>query len=186
MTRTQKLLLTSILAAGCGDGPAPPPAPPPEPTGWESAAAMDRRTPVPLTPMMAEHQKEMRRDHLLAVSEITSAVTAEDWAAIEAASARLGSSPESSMMCEHMGAGAPGFTERGIAFHATADGIGTAARAKDREAVLTALSSTLSACTSCHAQFRQDVMAEAAYSLATGSGSPKHGQLAPTTPVDDK
>lgn len=77
-------------------------------------------------------------------------------------------------MCEHMGTGAAGFTERGLTFHTTADGIVTAARAKDRDGVVGALGTTLAACTSCHAQFRQDIVSEADYAAATGSTPPNH------------
>ena len=49
------------------------------------AAALDARTPLPLTPQMAEHQKVQMRDHLVAVSEITAGLAASDWAGVEAA-----------------------------------------------------------------------------------------------------
>ena len=146
---------------------APPPAPPP-PSAWVEAAAMDPRTAVPLTPRMAEHQKQNMRDHLRAVQEIVTGLGTSDWPAVEAAAARLGSSPQSAMMCEHMGAGAEGFTERGLAFHTTADGLGLAAGAQDREAVLSALSATLGACTSCHESYRQEVVSESDYQAKTG------------------
>jgi len=35
---------------------------------------IDKRTPVPLTPMMANHQKSNLRDHLVAVQEIGAAL----------------------------------------------------------------------------------------------------------------
>lgn len=57
-----------ILLSACAPAPAPPPPPPANP--WADAAAMDKRTPIPLTPMMAEHQKGMMRDHLAAVAQI--------------------------------------------------------------------------------------------------------------------
>lgn len=95
-----------------------------------------------------------------------------DWPAIERAAAWLGSSPQSTMMCEHMGAGLPEFAERGIAFHATADGIGAAARAQDQAAVIRSLEDTLAVCTSCHAAYRQDVVSEAEYAAVTGAEPP--------------
>lgn len=166
-------LLVFVLA-GCATEPPPAPVLPADP--WADAAAMDKRAPIPLTPMMAGHQKEMMRDHLVAVQEIVAALAADDWAAIERSGARLGSSPQTTMMCEHMGAGAPGFTERGIAFHMTADRIGVAAAAKDEVAVVTALGDTLSACTACHDGFRQEIVTEAGYAAATGSAPPNHSE----------
>lgn len=130
---------------------------------------MDRRLPVPLTPKMAEHQKGMMRDHLAAVQEIVAALPAENWSAVEKAASRLGSSPQSAMMCQHMGAGAPGFTEKGLAFHTTADRISLAAGNKDREAVLAALGDSLAACTACHQDYRQEIVSDAAYAQATGA-----------------
>lgn len=135
---------------------------------------MDKRTPVPLTPMMAEHQKAMMRDHLQAVQEIVVGLTAEDWPQISGAAARLGTSPQTTMMCEHMGAGTPGFTERGLAFHTTADRIGVAAAAQDKAAVTSALGETLTACTACHDGYRQEIVTEAGYAGATGAAAPHH------------
>ena len=109
-----------------------------------------------------------------AFGEITAALSTDDWAAIESAAGRLGSSPQTSMMCQHMGAGAPGFTERGLAFHTTSDGIGEAARAKDRGGVVKATATTVASCTACHARFRQDIVSDAAYAAATGSAQPKN------------
>lgn len=145
--------MTLALALLLACDPTPAPANP-----WAEAAALDTRAPVPLTPKMAEHQKANMRDHLLAVQQIVAGLATEDWTAIEQAASRLGSSPQSAMMCEHMGADAPGFTERGLAFHATADGIGLAARARDRAAALTALGHTLAACTACHDAYRQQLV----------------------------
>jgi cytochrome c556 len=136
---------------------------------------MDARSPVPLTPMRAQHQKEMMRGHLEAVSDITNGLATDDWPAIEAAADLLGSSPQMQTMCEHMGAGADGFTERALAFHTTADVIGAAARAKDHAGVEKALGTTLQGCTSCHAAFRQEVVSDAGYAAATGSAPPNHG-----------
>ncbi len=161
-----------VLLLACAPAPAPPAPSPANP--WADAAAMDKRAPIPLTPMMAEHQKGMMRDHLAAVQEIVVGLAAEDWPAITVAAGRLGSSPRTTMMCEHMGAGAPGFTERGLAFHTTADRIGIAAAAKDKGAAVTALGDTLAACTSCHDGFRQDIVTDAEYAAATGAKPPNH------------
>ena len=49
--------------------------------------SMDQRAPVPLLPMMAEHQKRNMRDHLIAVQEIVTALAAGDFAAVEQSAA---------------------------------------------------------------------------------------------------
>jgi hypothetical protein len=125
---------------------------------------LDRRTAVPLLPMMANHQRENMRDHLVAVQEIISATSTGDFAAVERTSKRIGYSEQMGRMCSHMGLGAPGFTERAIAFHRTADTITAAARQRDHAGVLTALGATLATCTGCHAEFRQQVVDEATWS----------------------
>ena len=144
------------------------------PTDQPSAAQqaldrMDTRVAVPLVPMMANHQKRNMRDHLLAVQEIVVAVSSDDFAAIERAAERMGYSEEVGQMCTHMGAGAPGFAEQALHFHHTADTIVTAARRRDRAAVLRALGSTLQTCTGCHAKFRQSVVDEATWSFLTST-----------------
>jgi hypothetical protein len=124
---------------------------------------MDARSAVPLVPMMANHQRQSMRDHLLAVQEIVVAASTDDFTAIEQAAGRIGFSEQMGAMCTHMGAGAPGFTERALDFHRTADTIAAAARAHDRDAVMRALGATLQTCTGCHATFRQSVVDEATW-----------------------
>lgn len=136
--------------------------------------ALDTRRPVPLLPMMANHQKQNMRDHLVAVQEVVAALTTDDFAAIERAAGRIGFSEQMGQMCSHMGAGAPGFTEQALQFHRTADGIGTAARARDRAGVLTALNATLQTCTGCHATWRQEVVDEPTWRQRTASAPPTH------------
>lgn len=46
-------------------------------TAVESLDKMDTRRPLPLLPMMANHQKLNMRDHLLAVQEIIAALAPE-------------------------------------------------------------------------------------------------------------
>jgi hypothetical protein len=128
---------------------------------------MDTRAPVPLLPMMALHQKEQMRGHLVAVQEIVGALAVEDWAAVEAAAARVGTSQQMEQMCTHMGAAADGFTEQALDFHRRADAITAAARAHDAAAVLRATSDTLRACTACHETWRQQVVTPAAYDALT-------------------
>ncbi len=132
-------------------------------------AALDGRRAVPLQPMMAWHQKQNMMEHLVAIQRITDGLAREDWEAVAAASALIETSPQMQRMCEHMGAGAEGFTALALEFHRRADAIGTAARAHDGSAVLRATAHTLEACTSCHAGFRQDVVDAATWQARTGS-----------------
>lgn len=173
------------LAAACShDTPA---APAPADDRTESAAScaadeldrIDTRAPVPLLPMMADHQKQNMRDHLLAVQEIVAALAIDDYPAIERAAGRIGYSDHMGQMCTHMGAGAPGFTEAAIEFHRTADGISAAARDADRQRVLTELSATLETCTSCHAAWRQQVVDQSQWQALTSSPHPGGGHAAP-------
>jgi hypothetical protein len=122
--------------------------------------------------MMANHQKQNMRDHLLAVQEIILASGRNDFAGVERAATRIGYSAEMGKMCTHMGAGAQGFTEQALAFHHTADSIATAARKHDRPAVMTALGTTLQACTACHETFRQRVVDQATWTRLTSMPAP--------------
>jgi hypothetical protein len=108
--------------------------------------------------MMAKHQKENMREHLQAVQEVIAAAAVDDFDTVAKAAKRMGFSETMGRMCEHMGAGAPGFTEQALAFHHTADEIATAASNRNGPAMLLALSKTLSACTDCHATFKQQVV----------------------------
>jgi hypothetical protein len=172
MTRTAFALAVSLSLFGCHHREAPP-APhrsPPEatPSGGPAALdAMDSRTPVPLLPMMANHQKQNMRDHLVAVQEIVQGLATNDFDAIEKAAKRIGYSDEMGQMCTHMGAGAPGFTEQSIRFHRTADRIAEAARTKQRAKVLDELGTTLQTCTACHAVWKQRVVDDLAWRQVT-------------------
>ena len=141
----------------------------------ESLDRLDTRASVPLLPMMANHQKQNMRDHLVAIQEIVTALASDDFPTIERAASRIGFSEQMGKMCTHMGAGAPGFTEQALQFHHTADTITSAARTHDRGAVLAALSGTLRTCTSCHAAWKQQVVDEARWSQATSSPPPTPG-----------
>ena len=175
------LLLGSALAlmVACSRETSPAPkvmssaeAPP---SAAETLDRMDMRTPVPMVPTMAKHQKENMRDHLLAVQEIVRALASDDFAAIERAARRIGFSEETGQMCTHMGAAAPGFTEQALAFHHTADGIALAARERDRVRVLEQLGATLETCTSCHSTWKQQIVDEAAWQMSTATGPTAHG-----------
>jgi len=181
MTRKSLLLSASIaFLCGCSRDRPPPPPPPAAsaPVAGKGSAPgelldrMDTRAPVPLVPMMANHQKQNMRDHLAAVQEIVAAVAANDFPAIEKAAGRIGYSEQMGMMCQHMGAGAPGFTEAALRFHHTADTIAEAARQKDAQGVLAALTATLSTCTNCHAAFKQQVVDDATWASMTKQAAP--------------
>jgi cytochrome c556 len=129
---------------------------------------MDSRTPLPLLPMMAQHQKENMRDHLVAIQEIVAALANDDFDGVSRASARIGFSEQMGQMCTHMGAAAEGFTEQALLFHRTADRITAAARDHDRGRVLNELAATLQTCTSCHATWKQQVVDEATWQNLTG------------------
>ncbi|MEP6863190.1 MAG: cytochrome c [Deltaproteobacteria bacterium] len=165
------LALAAALAACRGSSAASPtkdtPAPPAKPA--PAAAGMDARTPLPLTTMMATHQKQEMRDHLRVVQEITAALVKDDFAAIGTSAARIGWSDQQAMMCKHMGAGAPGFAEVGEHFHKTADTIAEAAKRHDHAGVTAALDATLRTCVGCHETYRQEIVDAAAFTKATGT-----------------
>jgi hypothetical protein len=155
------LVLGATLAACHGSSAEPARSEPPARSAAAPTSVMDPRTPVPLTPMMALHQKRDMRDHLRVVQEITAALAVDDFDVIAGAAARIGWSEQQAGMCKHMGAGAPGFAEVGEHFHKTADQIGEAARRRDRGGVVHALDATLQTCVGCHEAYRQDIVVEA-------------------------
>lgn len=150
-----------LLAGACGQTPGSAPDP------VAALAALDGRLPVPLQPMMAWHQKQNMMEHLGAIQRIVGGLATEDWDEIAGASEVIGLSTQMQTMCERMGQGAPGFLDLALEFHRRADNIGDAARRQDRRAVLDAASSTLQACTACHATFRQDVVDAATWKERT-------------------
>jgi hypothetical protein len=149
------------------------------PAAQQALDRLDTRVAVPLLPMMANHQKQSMRDHLLAVQEIILAAGNDDFAGIECAAGRIGYSEQMGQMCTHMGAGAPGFTEQALNFHRTADTIAAAAREHDRAAVMRALGATLQTCTGCHAVFKQSVVDEATWNRLTSMPAPSGHAPAP-------
>ncbi|MBI4696104.1 MAG: cytochrome c [Gammaproteobacteria bacterium] len=120
----------------------------------------DAREPVRMPAHMAARQKANMRHHLDIVSTVVAALGREDYPAIAAAASDMGTTPETTAMCRHMGAGGPAdFTTRALAFHASADRLAAASGTQDRSKVLAALGETLQACTECHARFRQEIVA---------------------------
>jgi len=158
----------AVFACGCQNHSAPRSTSSvgghPQPNHAQPVAdALDTRIPVPLLPRMAQHQRENMRDHLAAVQEILASVAQNDFAGVEKAAARIESSAQMQAMCQHMGMGAPGFTELALNFHRTADAIAPAARKRDEKEVLKALSATVSTCVGCHATYRQQIVDEATW-----------------------
>lgn len=169
------LALVAALAACRGSSAAPEKqAAPALVTAAKPAAparGMDSRTPLPLTEMMATHQKQEMRDHLRVVQEITAALATDDFDAIARSAARIGWSAQEAMMCKHMGAGAPGFAEMGEHFHKTADTIALAAKRHDHAGVAAALGATLQTCVTCHDTFRQEIVDAATFDAEAGSAA---------------
>jgi Cytochrome C' len=158
--------LAFLLASSC-QSPTSSPAPQasaardatsPHKSPADGVDQLDARKPVPLLPRMAQHQKQNMRDHLAVVQEVVSALGAGDFSKVAQSAKRMGYSETMGQMCEHMGAGAPGFTEQALAFHHTADNIAEAATRNDPAAVLSALAATLATCTTCHAAYKQRVV----------------------------
>ncbi len=177
---SQRVACALALLVGCAREMAPAPAPaaaaPSPPTSPVDALdRMDTRAPVPLLPMMANHQKQNMRDHLVAVQEMVTALASDDFAGVEQAAGRIGYSERMGQMCTHMGSGAPAFAERALAFHHTADRIAVAARERDRAQVLTELGATLKTCSSCHAAWKQQVVDERTWEQLTSSAAPHGG-----------
>lgn len=171
-----------FVSSACDRAPHGAHAPPaasaaltsPKPSAQDALDGLDTRAPVPLLPMMAHHQKQSMRDHLIAVREIASSLARRDFAGVDAASQRIGYSETMGRMCTHMGLAAPGFTEAALEFHRAADKIAGAARQRDSEGVLSALEQTLDHCTSCHAKYKQHIVDEATWSELTQAAPPPH------------
>ncbi len=129
----------------------------------EELNQLDTRTPVPMPPYMALHQKQNMREHLEAVQGIMAGLSKKDFKAVATAAKRMGFSDEMGKMCQHMGAGAAGFTEQAIQFHKSADEIVRFAEMKDLQGIIARLNNTLNKCTACHSTFRQQIVDEATY-----------------------
>jgi hypothetical protein len=171
MTRRTPILAIVLLQllSACGGHRASDEVAHVSTTPVDELNALDPRAPVPLQPMMAWHQKQNMQEHLVAIQRITDALSREDWDAVSSAASMIALSPQMQMQCEHMGAGADGFTEAALDFHHRAEAIARAAEEKDIAAVLGATAHTLDACTRCHATYRQDVVDAATWESRTGS-----------------
>ena len=114
----------------------------------------DKRTPLNLPPMMAQHQKANMREHLKAVNEVVHQMGANDFAAAsKTAHEKLGLTAQMKQMCDNM----PNETFRTMAldFHQSGDALAEALKTKDTGKSLNALDAVLTKCTSCHEMFRQ-------------------------------
>lgn len=118
----------------------------------------DSRKPVKLNAMMAKHQLANMREHLNAVQEIIAAMSDRNFQGMKTASQKLATTPQMAMMCEHMGQMTPGFTQMGMALHTEADKLVVLADKKDYNGFVKQLSVTTKTCTSCHAQFKQEII----------------------------
>ena len=160
------LPLAALLVVGACASAQHADTQPPAETSDQAMAAykqLDQRTPVPLKPMMAWHQKQNMMGHLVTIERIVDGVAAENWEQVAKAAAEIGSSPKMKKMCMMMGKGAAGFGQMGLEFHRRADLIGEAAKTQDSKAVLRATASTLQACASCHAAYRQEIVSPSAW-----------------------
>jgi hypothetical protein len=171
------ILALTIAWASCHRGISPAAGTAPLSTAPAASAVLDSidtRIPVPLPPMMAQHQKENMREHLVAVRQIVASAGAQDFDAVARAATAMGYSEQMGQMCSHMGAGAPGFTEQALQFHHTADKISQAAREHDLPGVLSALEATLATCTGCHSAFKQRVVDQTTWASLVGQSPRRH------------
>ncbi len=168
--------LSLSVTAGCEQSKAVEGEPAAAPMHMHASASTgDGRQPLYLLARMAAHQLENMRAHLTDVNAVVAGLAAGDMEKVTAAGKRLGPSAEMQMMCNHMGAATPGFTEQALNFHDTAAGIATAAEKGDQAGVLKALDATLETCVSCHATYRQEVVDEDTWTRLTGGEAPQHG-----------
>lgn len=121
-----------------------------------ATAADDARKLVSLPEMMQAHMLSNMRDHLEAINEILTEMTAGDLenAAIIAES-RLGMSALQSHGANHMARFMPeGMQAAGTAMHRAASRFALKAQEGDPLAAYAALSGVTAACVSCHAGYR--------------------------------
>lgn len=124
----------------------------------EALNTLDTRTPLPLLPRMALHQKHNMQQHLITVQNIVLAIASNDFDAVIEHSKDIATSKQTQKMCSMMGSSSPAFVAMGNAFHESADTIIAAAGERDAQKTLDALGKTIQHCTSCHSQFRQDIV----------------------------
>lgn len=164
-------LLTSIAASAQEHGPQ-------DHQKRQAGMSADQRQLVSFPPAMREHTLSNMRDHLLALSEILTAMSAAQYAeAAGIAMTRLGMESPSAEGCKNDGAAstAPGskpagmdhqmaqfmpagMRSIGLAMHQSAsvfaDEAGKASRTGNPQAALTALSKVTGQCASCHTAYK--------------------------------
>ena len=176
MFRLLPLLSLAIPLFACQRQSRSPTAQVDAPSASAALEEMDPRAPVPLLPMMANHQKQNMREHLVAVQDVVLAMATGDYEGVERAAQRIGYSEQMGRMCTHMGAGAPGFAEQSLRFHHAADRIGEAARRRNGAQVLHELGATLQVCTGCHAIWKQQIVDESTWRQLVASAPPGRHQ----------
>jgi len=118
------------------------------------SASSDHRVSLKLTPQMKQHQLANMRSHLEAVRDIIGLMASEKFdEASDIAYNKLGLTPEMEKMCSMFGN--DGFKQIGLAFHKSADDLGSVLKTKNATKSLQALRSTMNYCIQCHASFRQ-------------------------------
>ena len=90
------LMITACLGCQGRDAPVAKPQPVSAiaaavaPSPHEALDKLDQRRPVPLLPMMAQHQKQNMREHLEAVQAVVAAAAVGDFDEVAASAKRLG------------------------------------------------------------------------------------------------
>lgn len=121
-----------------------------------TSADDDTRQLVQLPEMMQQHMMSNMRDHLMALHEIMTALTAGELdRAADTAEHRLGMSSLESHGASHMAKLMPqGMRQLGTRMHKAASGFALKAQEGDALLAYHALSDITSACVSCHSAYR--------------------------------
>lgn len=117
----------------------------------------DTRIELKVPSPMKVMQKQMMREHLSTVAEITAALAANDLdKAAATAKEKLGWNQEEEKRCATVAdiSGEKDFVPLGRAVHLKADELAEAAKAGDRDKALSRLSEMIVNCNSCHARYR--------------------------------
>jgi cytochrome c556 len=114
----------------------------------------DTRTALGLSSKIKHRQLVNMRAQLMATQAIIGLLAEENFEkATKIVQTKLGLSDEMKQIYER--ANNEDFKQLGLAFHNSADGLGTALQTKDMKKSLQALSNTLGYCVQCHNKFRQ-------------------------------
>ncbi len=120
----------------------------------DMTSSADPRISLKLHAPMRQHQLSMMREHLQAVRDIISDISAGrfDEASLTAHQ-KLGLTPEMKKMCNRFSNG--DFRKLGLTFHKRADELGEVLQTRDLKRSLDALQATMNVCVECHSKFRQ-------------------------------